>query len=240
MNSEGGPQVVAREQGVCGELALRRAGQHHEIIANGVFLMDTRGGESERLLVRAAAERMPDPGRMMIGGLGVGFSLAEAVAHPRVREVHVLEREAVVVDWNRTHLRVANGDALADPRVRVHVVDVVGWLREAAPASLDAICLDVDNGPDWLVTPGNAWLYAGEGIAAAHRALAPGGVLAVWAATPAPEYVRRLHAHFTEVQELPVRHGTGRPDVVVLAHRRADGGDTRGMGDSTRTARRNT
>lgn len=211
------PGVVAREQGECGELVLRSRGGHHEIIANGVFLMDTRDGASERLLARAAADRMPALGRMAIGGLGVGFSLAAALAHPRVAEVHVVEREAAVVRWNRTHLRTVNSDALADPRVRVHVADVVGWLRDATPGSLDAICLDVDNGPEWLVTPGNAWLYAGEGIAAARRALAPGGVLAVWSAAPSPRYVRQLEEQSFAVEELPVRHGRGAPDVVVLA-----------------------
>ncbi len=210
-------EVIERTAGECGELVPRRRGPVLEIIANGTFLMDTGGGASERALVRMAAERMPAPGRMVIAGLGVGFSLAEALSHPRVGRVEVIEREPVVVRWNRTHLRGVNGDALADARVRVHEADVVAWLAAAPPSSCDAICLDVDNGPDWLVTPGNAWLYGAEGIRAARHVLVPGGVLAVWSAAPAPDHVRRLREHFAQVEEIPVDHHSGAPDVVVLA-----------------------
>src|SRR5437764_14558507 len=119
---------IERVQGVNGELVLRRRGGHHEIVANGVFLMDTADGRSERLLVTAAAERMPSRGRMLLGGLGVGFSLAAALAEPRVREVHVVEVEPAVVRWNRGPLAPCHGDALADPRVRVHVADVAAVL----------------------------------------------------------------------------------------------------------------
>ncbi|MGM0385625.1 MAG: spermidine synthase [Actinomycetota bacterium] len=210
-------EVVERARGVCGELVLRRRGQVFEIIANGTFLMDTGAGDSERLLVRAAADRLEGPGRVMIAGLGVGFSLAEALAHPRISRVDVIEREQVVVRWNRTHLRTMHGDALSDPRVHVHEADVVPWLAAAPAASLDAICLDVDNGPDWLVTPGNAWLYGTDGIVNARRVLSPGGVLATWTAAPAPEYVQRLREHFAKVEELPVDSGGRTPDVAVIA-----------------------
>src|ERR1035438_10055988 len=90
--------IVERVAGCCGELVLQRRDGHYEIVANGVFLMDTRDSGSERLQVTAAADRMPPPGRMMIGGLGVGFSLAAALAHPGVGEVHVLEREPAGLD----------------------------------------------------------------------------------------------------------------------------------------------
>jgi len=212
-------ETVERVAGVCGELVLRRRGEHHEIVANGTFLMDTRGGTSERLLVTAAADHMPAPGRIMIGGLGVGFSLAAALAHPGVSEVHVVEREPAVVRWNSGPLAPVHGDALRDPRVRVHVDDVVAWLEGAAPASLDAGCLDVDNGPDWLVTPDNARLYSDAGLAALVRVLAPGGVLAVWSAQPAPAFEARMRLHLDEVEVVEVAAGTAQPDVVLLGRR---------------------
>ena len=210
-------ETVERTTGLAGELVLRRDGEHHEIIANGVFLMDTRGGSSERLLVSAAADRMPPPGRMLIGGLGVGFSLASALVHPAVTAVEVVEREAAVIRWNRGPLAPLHGDALADPRVAVREADVADRIAAAAPGSFDAICLDTDNGPDWLVSPANARLYTDSGLAAAAGALAPGGVLAVWSAAPSPALATRMGGLFAEVRTFEVPVDRGAPDVVVLA-----------------------
>ena len=208
--------VVERVVGCCGELVLRRRDGHFEIVANGVFLMDTRDSGSERLQVTAAADRMPAPGRMLIGGLGVGFSLAAALAHPSVGEVHVLEREPAVLRWNRGPLASVNGNALRDPRVRTHEADVVHWLAHAPACSLDAICLDVDNGPEWLVSPGNAWLYASDGLRTAARVLSPDGVLTIWSAAPTPAFVARMSEHFTDVAVTEVSAARGEPDVIVL------------------------
>ncbi|MGV8977755.1 MAG: hypothetical protein ACOH17_06910 [Cellulomonas sp.] len=208
--------VIERAAGCCGELVLLRGDGHLEIVANGVFLMDTRGGTSERLHATAAADRMPSPGRIMIGGLGVGFSLAAALAHPGVTEVHVVEREAAVLRWNRGPLAALNGDALSDPRVHTYEADVVQWLAEAPSASLDAICLDVDNGPQWLVSPGNAWLYEDDGLSAAARVLAPRGVLSIWGAAPMPAVVARMQRHFEDVVVAEVPALRGEPDVVVV------------------------
>jgi len=208
--------VLERVAGCCGELVLQRRDGHYEIVANGVFLMDTRSSGSERLHVTVAADRMPAPGRMLIGGLGVGFSLAAALAHPGTGEVHVLEREPAVVRWNRGPLVPVNGDALRDPRVCTHEADVVEWLASAPGGSLDAICLDVDNGPEWLLSPGNAWLYGDDGLATAARVLSPEGVLTIWSATPAPALVVRMHEHFAEVEVTEVPAPRGEPDVIVL------------------------
>jgi spermidine synthase len=212
-------EVVERTTGHAGELVLRRDGEHHEIVANGVFLMDTRGGRSERLLVSATADRMPPPGRMLIGGLGVGFSLAAALTQRAVSVVEVVEREPAVIRWNRGPLASVHGDALADPRVTVREADVADVLATAEPESFDAICLDTDNGPDWLVSPANARLYTDSGLSAAARALSPAGVLAVWCAAPSPALAARLGGLFTEVTALEVPVGRGDPDVVVLAVR---------------------
>jgi spermidine synthase len=210
--------VLERVSGCCGELVLQRRDGHYEIVANGVFLMDTRSSESERLQVTAAADRMPAPGRILIGGLGMGFSLVEALAHPRVSEVHVLEREPAVLRWNRGPLAPVNGDALSDPRVRTHEADVVQWLAKAPTGALDAICLDVDNGPGWLLSPGNAWLYGDDGLRTAARVLSPDGVLTIWSAAPAPTLVARMDEYFTEVDVTEVAVPRGEPDVIVQGH----------------------
>jgi spermidine synthase len=210
--------LLERVWGRCGELVLRQDGAHFEIIANGVFLMDTRGGVSERLMVRAAADRMPDGGRMLIGGLGVGFALAEAVSHPRATAVTVVEREPEVINWARGPLARVHGRALDDPRVRCVNADLVAWLTEVA-AAFDAICLDVDNGPDWTVTDGNRWLYTEPGLGVIMNRLLPGGVLAVWSAAAAPGFAARLLSRFDAVEALTVPVARGEPDLVYLARR---------------------
>jgi spermidine synthase len=206
--------VIDRRAGEAGELALRQVGEHFEIIANGVFLMDTRNGESERLLVDAAAAEMPLGGSMLIGGLGVGFSLRAALDHPRVGRVVVVEREAAVIDWNRGPLRAVHGDALADPRVRCVPADLVAWLGSETFA---AICLDVDNGPEWTVSPENAVLYNDSGLALLAGMLEPGGVLAVWSAAASEPFAERLRARFARVVVMTIPVPRGEPDVVYLS-----------------------
>ncbi len=191
-----------------GELVLRRDGRHHEIVSNGTFLMDTRDGRSERELVRAAA----GPGaRVLIGGLGVGFSLAEALA-VGAAAVTVVEVEPAVVRWNREHL---GSTALDDPRVRVVVDDLAAVLDR--PGEYDAICLDVDNGPEWTVTPANAVLYSPAGLARLAARLAPGGTLAVWSAGAAPAFEARLRERYADVRRIEVPVPRGEPDVVWTA-----------------------
>lgn len=207
-------EVIDRRAGVAGELALRQVGEHFEIIANGVFLMDTRNGASERLLVDAAAEVMPAGGALLIGGLGVGFSLRAALDHPRVGPIVVVERESAVISWNRGPLRDVHGDALADPRVRCVHADLVEWLGSETFA---AICLDIDNGPEWTVTPENAVLYDDSGLDRLAGALTPGGVLAVWSASASEPFADRLRTRFPTVEVLPIPVPRGEPDVVYLA-----------------------
>ncbi len=122
-------RVIERARGRQGELVLRAVGDHYEIISNGVFLMDTRNGESERQLVRLALRDRPGRLRLLIGGLGVGFSLAEALRSPQVERVTVVEIEPEVVEWSRTYLASFSGGALSDPRVEVVNDDLVAWLH---------------------------------------------------------------------------------------------------------------
>ncbi|GAA2162651.1 spermidine synthase family protein [Actinomadura napierensis] len=253
------PVVVERAAGVGGELVLRRAGADYEIISNGTFLMDTRNGESERLLVRAAVDAALDTGgngepvRVLIGGLGVGFSLAEALSHPAVAHVTVVEREPAVAAWHAGPLRPWSRGGLDDPRaalVLADLLDVVAAAPSAAPqppppppaappagagpaeaAVFDAVCLDIDNGPDWTVTPGNARLYGPDGLDLLAGRLSPRGVLAVWSAGAAPGFADLLASRFAHVEALPVPVPRGEPDVVYLARRpRPDGSADRAFG----------
>ena len=135
-------RVVERAAGRQGELALRAVGNHYEIISNGVFLMDTRNGESERLLVRLALRGRRNRSRLLIGGLGVGFSLAEALRSDLVEHVTVVEIEPKIVEWRQTWLAPFSGHALSDPRVEVVIDDVTTFLDHGGEP-FDGICLDV-------------------------------------------------------------------------------------------------
>ncbi|MGW0815508.1 spermine/spermidine synthase domain-containing protein [Streptomyces viridiviolaceus] len=213
------PEVLDRREGPYGEVVLRRHGALLQIIANGCFLMDTSDGRSERRLVDVAAEALGERAapHVLIGGLGVGFSLAHAAADPRWGRITVVERERAVIDWHRDGpLAPFSAGALADPRTEVVEADLIAYVNETC-ATYDALCLDIDNGPGWTVTEDNDGLYAPAGLACCARVLRPGGVLAVWSAQPSPEFEESLrNAGFQQVrtEEIPVARGV--PDVVHL------------------------
>ncbi|MFI1092762.1 spermidine synthase [Streptomyces sp. NPDC020917] len=221
--SDDGPVVLDRRDGPHGEVVLRRHAERYEIIANGCFLMDTSDGRSERLLIDAALDALDAPGgprtglRLLIGGLGVGFSLARAAAEPRWGEIAVVEREGAVIDWHRSGpLDAYSAHALDDPRVRVVEADLVGYVRDAE-TRFDALCLDIDNGPDWTVTENNGTLYSPSGLVACRERLEPAGVLAVWSAQPSAGFEAALReAGFTDVRTLQVPVARGVPDVVHI------------------------
>ncbi|MEV4681780.1 spermidine synthase [Streptomyces kurssanovii] len=223
------PVTLDRREGSCGEVVLRRRGSGedpvYEIIANGCFLMNTSDGRSERLLVDAARRAIGTGNvapRVLIGGLGVGFSLARAAADPSWRRIAVVEREQAVIDWHRAGpLAAISGDALGDPRCVILHTDLVAYLRSTTDR-YDALCLDIDNGPDWTVTEDNGDLYSPSGLAACKGALDPGGVLAVWSAKPSTSFEDALrNAGFTGVRTEEIRLARAVPDVVHLGVRPA-------------------
>ena len=134
----------------------------------------------------------------------MGFTLRAALDHPAVGAVQVVEVEPAIVEWNRTHLADLAGGCLDDPRVRLVQDDIVRYLA-TAPGPYDAICLDVDNGPGWLASPSNRRLYSLKGLVRLRGLLAPGGVLAVWSAGPAPRFLGRLRRVFAEAEAVEVK-----------------------------------
>src|SRR3954452_10157516 len=212
---ESGPVTVQRVATDRGELVLRSRDGHYELISNGTFLMDTRNGESERLLVRTALADSPQRSpRLLIAGLGVGFSLAEAT-RSRTGEIVVVEIEPAVVGWHRTWLRPYSEGALDEPRVRVVTADLARWLTSATEL-FDVICLDVDNGPDWTVFDANADLYGAAGLALLRSHLTPAGTLAVWSSSASPRFAAALTREVGPTRTVPLEVPRGEPDVIYL------------------------
>ncbi|HEX5277621.1 MAG TPA: hypothetical protein VFW42_08140 [Fluviicoccus sp.] len=208
-----------------GELRLFREGPHFAIkIAGGGELMHSRTHGSEDKLAEITCTRVasrPQP-RLLIGGLGMGFTLAAALKHlGPTAEVVVAELVPGVVEWNRGPLGEHAGNPLLDPRAKVQVGDVAEVLK-AEQNGFDAILLDVDNGPQGLTHKSNDWLYSPAGLDASMGALRSGGVLAIWSAGPDPMFTIRLKKAKFLVEEVPVRaHGNkGARHLIWLAKKR--------------------
>ena len=159
------------------ELTLTQHTSEYAILANGQSLMSSRMHASEEALALLGCRRartLPRP-RILVGGLGMGFTLRQALdCLPPAARVVVAELVPDVVAWNRGPLGALASHPLDDPRVRVEVGDVAATMR-SSPGRFDAILLDVDNGPVALTASSNAALYNRHGVAAARAALTPGG-----------------------------------------------------------------
>ena len=207
-------RVVETAPSPLGEVMLRRyetgEGQSgYEIRLNGNFLMATHGNSSDKAMARLAWEMIEGHAenlRVLVGGLGAGYTLQAALALPGVSRVVVVEISEKVVAWNKAYFAQMNGSALDDARVEVCVEDLADHLIRNKGRYHLAL-LDVDNGPGWLAAQGNAGLYEVSGIEAARDALLPGGALAVW--SPSENEVFR--SRFQEV----FPHGRARDTTAV-------------------------
>lgn len=188
-------------------LRLFQRGDEFAIRIGAKALMSSLAHGSEEALGEMACARVADRSdvRVLIGGLGMGFTLAAALKHlaPGARVV-VAELIPAVVAWNRGPLAHLAGHPLADPRVSVLEGDVSDSIR-ASRVAYDAILLDVDNGPNGLTRATNDWLYSIAGLRSAFAALREGGMLGVWSVQPDPEFTRRLAQAGFEVEEEIVR-----------------------------------
>ena len=193
-------EEIARD----GELVLRRREDGAlELRANGVFVMDTVEVSTERELATRALALHDSPTRVLVGGLGLGFTLASVLADPRVAQATVVELEPALVEWLRNGLVPHGPLLLADPRTSVVVGDVAVALREARPASYDLVLLDVDNGPGYLVHDANAGLYEAPSLQDAGRAVVSGGMVVVWSAAEAPALEEAMRTVYGAVEPLP-------------------------------------
>jgi spermidine synthase len=196
-----------------GELRLMRRGAEYSIMSGPIELMNSRVHGSEQALATISCLRIRDrtKPRILIGGLGMGFTLRAALAElgPNARIV-VAELVPAVVKWALGPMAVTFDKSLADPRVSIHEVDVAHLIR-ASRSTYDAILLDVDNGPEGLTRRENDGLYSMEGLSAARSGLRGGGILAVWSSGPNRKFAQRLRRTGFNVDEVTVRaNGAGR------------------------------
>lgn len=207
-----------------GTLRLMRRGQDFSILFGRNELMSSRLRGSEEALATLAYDRLRGRARphMLVGGLGMGFTLRAALAALSAdARVTVGELVPKIVEWARGPLAFLFGDSLDDPRVAIEVRDVYELIAGSREA-YDAILLDVDNGPDGLIHVANDRLYSKQGLRAAHAALRPGGVLAIWSAYPDKVFADRVARAGFLVDEVKVRATGGRKGahhVIWLAAR---------------------
>ena len=207
-----------------GELRLYQRNNEFSIkIVGRGELMNSRVHDSEIALAEHSCARLVDCAKpqLLIGGLGMGFTLAAALRHLSDQaQVIVAELVPAVVAWNKGPLGDRAGHPLRDPRVTVRKMDVARILM-AEEETYDAILLDVDNGPEGLTRKENDWLYSISGLTEAYAALRPRGLLAVWSAGPDKNFMQRLRKVGFEVDEVRVpAHGSkGARHIIWFACR---------------------
>lgn len=182
-----------------GALKLMQRGQDYSIMSGSIELMNSRLYGSEVALFKLAWAKAGGPAapRVLIGGLGMGFTLRAALADlPQDASIVVAELVPEVIAWASSHLSPLYADSLCDPRARIVQGDVADRLAEAKPP-YDLILMDVDNGPDGLNRDANDSLYSLHGLTNLKRATRPGGVVSIWSAAPDDKFARRFaHAGF--------------------------------------------
>ena len=196
-----------------GQLQLIRYGQDYEILFDDERLMGSWAHHSEEALASLVAERLEERAeRILIGGLGMGFTLAAArSSFPPTAQIVVAELVPQVVAWANGPLASILGNSLSDPRVSIEVRDVHDVIAERH-ARFDAILLDVDNGPDGMISLANERLYCAWGLRTSYNALRPGGVLAVWSAFADGAFADRLRGAGFRVLEFQLATGGGKDD----------------------------
>ncbi len=196
---------IARAETERGDVVLRRrtcgtAADVLELRVNGVFVMDTAETSSEIELAAQALDLVDEPTSVLIGGLGLGFTLQRVLADTRVERAVVVEIEEPLIEWMRNGTVPHGPGILADARATVVNADIAMAISEAR-STYDLVLLDVDNGPGYLVHDANEAVYEAQFLHRCREVLAPGGVLVVWSANAAPGLLAAMRQVFGEAEE---------------------------------------
>ncbi len=223
-------EVIERCRGLAGELQLQRRGEEFEIIYNGVFLMATYNGASEKAAIRDALKMVArcgdGPIKVLMGGLGVGYSLQEALTWKQVVQVTVAEIEPAIIRWNREVLRKINQNVLYDPRTIILNSDFREVLEQEEERAFNnpahryqVIMVDTDNGSSWLSLPANAFFYSAEGLKLIGTCLQPGGAACFWCSRREEPFEEQLKECFDQVSFHSVPEQTGQEGCYYLVEK---------------------
>ncbi len=208
-----------------GELRLYKHDEEYTIKIDYIELMSSRVHGSEDALAELTIERLQTkkPKRVLIGGLGMGFTLAKAVEVMGPNDIiEIAELSPAVVEWNKKYLGELSGNPLNDKRVKLIVGDVMNVMK-SNQRSYDAVMLDVDNGPEGLTKDDNNRLYSRNGLKAAFQSLNFNGILSVWSSGDSEEFTERLKKSNFEVDKWKVReraNGKGAKHMIWFAKKR--------------------
>ncbi|MDW7739676.1 MAG: spermine/spermidine synthase [Bacillota bacterium] len=225
-------EVIERINGRAGELQLQRRGDEFEVIYNGVFLMATYNGLSEKAAVSDALKIITnnhaEPIRVLMGGLGVGYSLQEALSWEQVEKVVVAEIEPAVIRWSRDIFGRYNNHALEDIRCEMFCGDFREFLENEQTLNpddpfgrWDLIMVDTDNGNSWLSLPGNAFFYGPDGLDLMRSCLVPGGITCFWCSRREETFESVLGEKFSEISFHRVMEKTGQEGCYYMAFKTA-------------------
>lgn len=181
---DSGRKVIERLVTPRGEIQLQKRNDQYEIIYNGIFLMASYNGTSEEEMIMRALNMLEDKKdvSILIGGLGVGYSLKSALKFKNVKRIDIVEIEESIIRWNKTYFKRLNEGALSDPRVKVFNCDFSNYLSKCTDF-YNLIAIDVDNGPDWVAIDTNRVLYKASALSTMKIRLLPDGILSIWSAT---------------------------------------------------------
>ncbi|HSE70553.1 MAG TPA: hypothetical protein VLA97_07335 [Nocardioidaceae bacterium] len=203
---------VARAESPRGEVVLRQRTDPErgdngpvvlELRVNGVFVMDTQETSSEKGLAQASLKQVAEPRAVVVGGLGLGYTLHEVLADKRVERLVVVEIEDALIRWMRDGTIPHGPSYLADERLSIVNADIRVAMAEATQAAYDLVLLDVDNGPGFLVHDDNVAVYQREFLEQTRACLRPGGAVVIWSAAESPALQREMQHVFGNAVAIP-------------------------------------